>query len=287
MKFAQAMIGAQPTDWNRIAVACEEAGFDSVAVSDHMVFPGTLDSKYPYTPDGTPLFSPDEDWPDPWVAIASMAASTTTLRFFTNVFILPLRNPFVVAKAVGTAAVMSGNRVSLGIGAGWMAEEFRLAEQPFAKRGKRLDEMVDVMRTLWKGGMVEHHGEFYDFDPVEMRPAPTADVPVLVGGHSDVAFRRAAKLGDGWIGVHYPVEELLAHCESLQQAREDAGTADRPFEIIASPLAVPSTDLVEQLESVGVTTILTSAWMAQGLTAPDVDRACEMIRTYGERFIRA
>lgn len=287
MKFAQAMIGASPTDWNRIAVACEEAGFDSVAVSDHMVFPGTLDSKYPYTPDGTPLFSPDEDWPDPWVAIASMAAVTTRLRFFTNVYILPLRNPFVVAKAVGTAAVMSGDRVSLGIGAGWMEEEFRLAEQPFSKRGKRLDEMVDVMRTLWQGGMVEHHGEFYDFDPVEMRPAPAGPVPILVGGHSDVAFRRAAKLGDGWIGVHYPVDELLAHCESLQQAREDAGTADRPFEIIASPLAAPSTDLVEQLESVGVTTILTSAWMAQGLTAPDVDRAVEMIGTYGERFIRA
>ena len=286
MKFAQAMIGASPTDWNRIAVACEEAGFDSVAVSDHMVFPGTLDSKYPYTPDGTPLFSPDEDWPDPWVAIASMAAVTTRLRFFTNVYILPLRNPFVVAKAVGTAAVMSGDRVSLGIGAGWMEEEFRLAEQPFSKRGKRLDEMVDVMRTLWQGGMVEHHGEFYDFDPVEMRPAPAGPVPILVGGHSDVAFRRAAKLGDGWIGVHYPVDELLAHCESLQQAREDAGTADRPFEIIASPLAAPSTDLVEQLESVGVTTILTSAWMAQGLTAPDVDRAVEMIGTYGERFIR-
>ncbi|MFM7069393.1 MAG: TIGR03619 family F420-dependent LLM class oxidoreductase, partial [Actinomycetes bacterium] len=231
-------------------------------------------------------FSPDEDWPDPWVAIASMAAVTTSLRFFTNVFILPLRNPFVVAKAVGTAAVMSGGRVGLGIGAGWMAEEFRLAEQPFDRRGARLDEMVTVMRALWAGGMVEHHGEFYDFEPVEMRPAPAAPVPIYVGGHSGVAFRRAARLGDGWIGVHYPVDELLAHCETLRRAREDAGTADRPFEIIASPLAAPSADLIEELESVGVTTILTSAWMAQGLSAPDVDRAVDMIAAYGDRFIR-
>ncbi|MFZ4518530.1 MAG: TIGR03619 family F420-dependent LLM class oxidoreductase [Microthrixaceae bacterium] len=286
MRFGQAMIGARPLDWPRLARACEAAGFDSVAVSDHVVYPSYLSSKYPYTPDGTPLFSPDEDWPDPWVAIGAMASVTTTLRFLTNVYVLPLRNPFVVAKAVGTAAYLSEGRVGLGIGAGWMAEEFELLEQPFARRGKRMDEMVEVLRTLWAGGMVEHHGEFYDFAPVEMRPAPPAAVPIYVGGHSDIAFRRAARLGDGWLGVHYSPAELLAHCETLQHAREDAGTADRPFEIIASPLAAPSSDLVEELEAAGVTTILTSAWMAAGLNAPDVDRAEELIASYGERFIR-
>ncbi len=286
MKFGQAMIGARPLDWPRLARACEAAGFDSVAVSDHVVYPSYLSSKYPYTPDGTPLFSPDEDWPDPWVAIGAMSSVTTSLRFITNVYVLPLRNPFVVGKAVGTAAYLSGGRVGLGIGAGWMEEEFGLLEQPFRRRGKRMDEMVEVCRALWAGGMVEHHGEFYDFDPVEMRPAPPAPVPIYVGGHSDVAFRRAARLGDGWLGVHYPPAELLAHCATLQQAREDAGTADRPFEIIASPLAAPSSDLVEELEAAGVTTILTSAWMAAGLNAPDVDRAEELIASYGERFIR-
>jgi probable F420-dependent oxidoreductase len=280
------MIGASPKDWPRLAVACEQAGFDSVAVSDHVLYPETLGSKYPYTPDGTPLFSPDEDWPDPWVAIGAMSAVTTTLRFITNVYVLPLRNPFVVAKAVGTAAYLSDGRVGLGIGAGWMAEEFELLEQPFARRGKRMDEMVEVMRALWRGGMVEHHGEFYDFAPVEMRPAPPGPVPIYVGGHSDVAFRRAARLGDGWVGVHYTPEELLEHCRTLQQAREDAGTADRAFEIIASPLAAPKADLLEQLEAAGVTTILTSAWMSGGLQAPSVDQAEEMIGSYGERFIR-
>lgn len=286
MKFAQGMIGAAPRDWPRLARACEEAGFDSVAVSDHVVYPSYLSSKYPYTPDGTPLFSPDEDWPDPWVVIGAMSSVTTTLKFITNVYVLPLRNPFVVAKAVGTAAYLSDGRVGLGIGAGWMEEEFSLLEQPFARRGKRMDEMVEVIRTLWSGGMVEHHGEFYDFDPVEMRPAPPGPVPIYVGGHSEVAFRRAARLGDGWLGVHYQVDELLGYCTQLQQAREDAGTADRPFEIIASPLAVPTPDLIEELEAAGVTTILTSAWMAVGMTAPAVEQAEEMIRTYGERFIR-
>ena len=286
MKFAQGMIGAAPRDWPRLAVACEAAGFDSVAVSDHVVYPSYLSSKYPYTPDGTPLFSPEEDWPDPWVVIGAMSSVTTTLRFITNVYVLPLRNPFVVAKAVGTAAYLSDGRVGLGIGAGWMEEEFDLLEQPFARRGKRMDEMVDVIRALWAGGMVEHHGEFYDFDPVEMRPAPPGPVPIYVGGHSEVAFRRAARLGDGWLGVHYQVDELLEYCATLQRAREDAGTADRPFEIIASPMAMPTPDLIEQLEAAGVTTILTSAWMAAGMTAPAVEQAEEMIHSYGERFIR-
>lgn len=286
MKFAQALIGANPLDWPRIAVAAEEAGFDSVAVSDHVVYPSYLSSEYPYTPDGTPLFSPDEDWPDPWVAVGAMSSVTTTLRFITNVYVLPLRNPFVVAKAVGTAAYLSRGRVGLGIGAGWMAEEFELLEQPFAKRGRRMDEMVEVIRTLWQGGMVEHHGDFYDFAPVEMRPSPPAPVPIYVGGHSDVAFRRAASIGDGWLGVYYSVDELIAHCETLERVRDEAGTADRPFEIIASPLAAPSTEVCERLEAAGVTTILTSAWMAQGVAGPETtEQAIDLIGSFGDRFI--
>jgi probable F420-dependent oxidoreductase len=286
VRFCQALLGAAPRDWPTVAAAAEAAGFDSVAVSDHVVYPSYLSSKYTYTPDGTPLFSPDEDWPDPWVAIGAMSSVTSTLRFLTNVYVLPLRNPFVVAKAVGTAAHLSDGRVGLGIGAGWMAEEFELLEQPFARRGARMDEMLDVLRGLWAGGMVEHHGEFYDFDPVEMRPAPPGPVPVYVGGHSPAAFRRAARLGDGWLGVHYPVDELVAHCRTLQQAREDAGTADRPFEIIASPLAAPGADLLEQLAAEGVTTILTSAWMASGVNAPETSQALELVEAFGERFIR-
>lgn len=286
MKFSQALLGANPLDWPRIAAAAEEAGFDSVAVSDHVVYPARLDSRYPYTPDGVPLFSPDEDWPDPWVAVGAMSAVTSRLRFLTNVYVLPLRNPFVVAKAVGTAAYLSRGRVGLGIGAGWMAEEFELMGQPFARRGKRMDEMVEVVRTLWRGGMVEHHGEFYDFDPVEMRPAPPAPVPIYVGGHSEIAMRRAATLGDGWLGMYYSVEKLEQHCRTLERAREDAGTADRPFEIIASPMVTPTAENCERLEAAGVTTILTSAWMAQGVLGPDsTEQAIELIATFGERFI--
>ncbi len=283
MKFCNAMIGADPRDWNRLAAVAEEVGFDSVAVSDHVVYPSYLESKYPYTPDGVPQFSPDEHWPDVWIAIASMAAVTTELRFMTNVYVLPLRNPFVVAKAVGTAAYLSGGRVALGIGAGWMAEEFELLEQSFKRRGKRMDEMIEAMHALWAGGMAEYHGEFYDFDPVEMKPAPEDPVPVYVGGHSDIAFDRAAR-NDGWLGMYYSPEELVEHCRTLDQRRQDAGTADRPFEIIASPLAPPSPGLLEDLEGAGVGTILTSAWRAVGSDKPSGDEAEEMLRGYADRY---
>lgn len=286
MKFAQALIGADPLDWPQVAAAAEDAGFDSVAVSDHVVYPSYLTTKYPYTPDGTPQFSPDEDWPDPWVAIGAMSATTSTLRFLTNVYVLPMRNPFVIAKAVGTAAFMSRGRVGLGVGAGWMVEEFELLGQPFAGRGKRLEETVEVIRTLWRGGRVEHHGELYDFAPVEMRPVPPAPVPIYIGGQSEVAFRRAAAIGDGWLGMYCTADELVGHCATIRQAREDAGTADRPFEVIASPLVIPTPDMCDRLGSAGVTTILTSAWMAQGVERPEsTEQAIDLIGTFGERFI--
>ena len=287
MKFTNALIGAAPQHYVDLARASEAAGFDAVSLSDHMFSPKELSSAYPYTPDGKPLMLADEDWLDPWVAVGAMAAVTTTLRFMTNVYILPLRNPFVVAKAVGTAAVLSGDRVSLGVGAGWMKEEFDQLEQPYSARGKRMDEMIDVLRVLWSGGMVEHHGDVYDFDPLEMRPAPSEPIPIIIGGHSDAALRRAAERGDGWIGVAYSVEELLEHCERLRQLREDAGRADEPFEIYGSPQAAPSPDLLAELAAAGVTSILTSAQkaLAPGADRLDLSAANDAIARYGELFL--
>ncbi len=283
MKFVNGMLGAQPEDWNRLAVVAEEVGYHALALSDHVVYPSFLTSKYPYSPDGTPQFTPEENWPDVWVAIGSMAAVTTDLHFMTNVYVLPLRNPFVAAKAIGTAAYLSGNRVGVGVGAGWMSEEFDLLEQPFARRGARMDEMLEVMAKLWSGGMVEHRGEFYDFDPVEMRPAPTEPVPVYIGGHSDAAFARAAR-HDGWLGLYYSPDELIAHCATLDRIREEAGTSQRPFEIIAAPLAKPSRDLLDELAGAGVTMILTSAWLPKGIISPTGDQAEDLLRSYAARF---
>jgi len=156
-----------------LAKAADEHGYGFVATSDHVVNHETLSVDYPYTDDGARRWEPFTEWADPWVAIGAMAAVTERVRFVTNVFVLPMRNPFAVAKAVGTAAVLSGNRVVLGVGMGWNADEFALLEQPFRARGRRADEMLEVLAELWAGGWVEHHGEFYDFDRLEMSPAPT------------------------------------------------------------------------------------------------------------------
>jgi probable F420-dependent oxidoreductase len=286
VRFSNALLGADPRDYAVIAQAAEAAGFDSVALSDHVFYPEQLGSKYPYTPDGKPQFRPEEAFPDPWVAVGAMASVTTSLRFVTNVYVLPARNPFVVAKAVGTAAVLSDDRLMLGVGAGWMREEFEQLGQPFAKRGARMEEMVEVLRTLWKGGMVEHHGEFYDFDRLEMSPAPARPVPIYVGGTSELALRRAARFGDGWIGMYHPIEELTEIGAFIRAEREAAGRGDEPFDLVASPPVIPDPDTVSALEEAGVTTILTSAWMARGQKSVTRDEALTLIESYGERFIR-
>ena len=285
VRFFNHLLGSNPLDHTAIAVAAEAAGFDGIALSDHVIHPQTITSAYPYSPDGKPIYSPDENWPDPWVAVGAMSAVTERVEFITNVYVLPSRNPFVVAKAVGTAAFLSRGRVRLGVGAGWMKEEFDALGQPFAGRGRRMDEMIDVLRLLWTGEVVEHHGEHFDFDPLHIAPAPPAPVPIYVGGESDVAFKRAATRGDGWISVYNTVDELRVNCEKLQRRREDAGTADRPFDIVASPLALPTPDAVEEMAAMGVTTFATSAWIAAGKTSVGRSEAIDLVASFAERFI--
>jgi probable F420-dependent oxidoreductase len=277
---------APAANFVELAKVAEEAGFDQVSLSDHVLYPGTLDSAYPYTPDGKPMFSPGTEWPDVWVMTGALAAVTTRLTFVTHVYVLPARNPFVVAKAVGTAAFLSGDRVQLGIGAGWMKEEFDLLGQPFAGRGRRMEEMVEVLRALWRGGMVEHHGEHYDFDPVEISPVPAMPVPILVGGHSETALRRAAAIGDGWMGVYYSMEELRGYVERLERYRKEVGREHLPFEITASVLAVPTTSVCDELDEMGVTTLITSAWLMEGLDGSSLDENRDALRRFGERYIQ-
>jgi probable F420-dependent oxidoreductase len=285
MRFSNALLGIEVDDYVPVAKAVEAAGFDSVALSDHIFYPEKLTSKYPYTPDGVPQFSPDESWPDPWVMTGLLAGATTSLRFMTNVYILPLRNPFVTAKTVGTAAYLSGNRVILGVGAGWMREEFEQMEQRYERRGARTEELIEVVRTLWRGGMVEHHGTDYDFDRLVISPVPTEPVPIYVGGTSEHALRRAARYGDGWIGMYHSVDELKAICETFRREREEAGRADQPFDVVCSPKVVPRPEIVAELEEAGVTTILTSAWIAKQQHSPSLQEAIDLVSEYGERYI--
>jgi probable F420-dependent oxidoreductase len=265
VRFCQSLMFADPGQWVELTRHAEEVGFDQVSLSDHLFHPATLTSRYPYQPDGRPAFTPETPWPDVWVMAGAMASVTERIELVTNIYVLPARHPVVVAKAVGTAAVLSGGRVRLGIGAGWMREEFDVLGERFERRGARMEEQVQVLRTLWRGGTVEHHGEFYDFDPLTMAPAPAEPVPILVGGHSDRAFQRAARIGDGWVGVIYNRSELRGHLATLSRLREEAGTADRPFETVAAINdALPHPDVCAELDEMGLDTLITSAWLVAG-----------------------
>lgn len=267
-----------------LAKAADEHGYGFLATSDHVVMHERLRSKYPYTADGTPRYDPFTEWSDPWVAIGAMAAVTERLRFLTNVYVLPMRPPFAVAKMVATAAVLSGDRVALGIGMGWNADEFALMEQPFKGRGKRADEMLDVLRTLWRGGWVEHHGEFYDFDRVEMTPAPSEPIPVYVGGLSEAALRRAAR-NDGWISDLHGSDELLEICATLRRYRAEAGRADEPFAVVGSSKDAYTVDHYRRLADGGVTHLLTLPWVFYGGFTDDLGQRLDGVKRFADDVI--
>jgi probable F420-dependent oxidoreductase len=220
----------------------------------------TLTTPYPYTPDGERRWPPFTPWLDPWVTIGAMAAVTERLRFFTGVYVLPMRNPLVVAKSVGTAAVLSGNRVALGIGVGWCEEEFDLMEQPFAKRGSRTDEMLELLAELWQPGWVSHEGAHYELPRLEMSPVPTEPIPVFVGGTSDVALRRAAR-HDGWISDYLSIAEAVEVRARLDELRAENGRSHLPFSMVASVTDAVAVDDFRLAGDAGVTDILTMPWV--------------------------
>jgi probable F420-dependent oxidoreductase len=218
MKFGLAFassIGFDPASALDVTRTAEAVGFESVWGGEHVVFPSTIESAYPYRPDGKVPATPDTPIPDPLIWLAYVAAVAPTLRLGTCILIVPQRNPLVLAKEVATLDHLSGGRVELGIGVGWMREEFDALGVPWERRGARNDEYLEVLRTVWSGKHVEFHGEFVDFEPLTSTPLPPQgrDIPILVGGDSPAALRRAAKFADGFFpGEANPdrLRELIA-----------------------------------------------------------------------------
>ena len=249
----------QPVDQlPALARAADELGYHSMAVPDHVVDLEELATPYPYTPDGGRRWEHDAEWPDPWVLIGALAAVTTRLRFFTSVYVPAIRSPFQVAKSVGTAAVLSGNRVSLGVGIGWCREEFELLGEDFTTRGKRTDEALALMAELWKPGWTEFEGAFYTAPRLVMEPTPTERIPVIVGGLSEVAFRRAAR-HDGWVGDLYSTDEAIGHATRLAEVRREIG-AEGDFSVITALTDAFLPEHFERAEAGGVTDCWTMPW---------------------------
>lgn len=261
MKIWMAMAFAATDELLELCVAADRTGYHGVTFSDHLFYAEAQTSDYPYTPDGTRMWQHDTSWPDPWVTIGALSTITTRLRFTTNVYIAPARDLFSVAKQVSTAAVLSGGRVELGVGAGWSRDEFDQTGQPFATRGARLDEMIDALRELWQPGWREFHGEFHDFDKLTVEPTPPAPIPINVGGHSAPALRRVAQRGDGWIGTYYQPHEIDGVLAELSAALAVEGRDLSDVEVLLSPIAAPSVDYYRELEDKGVDGIVWAPWM--------------------------
>lgn len=248
-----------------LAKTAEDVGFDSIALPDSLFYMETAAEAYPYTPDGSRMWTADTPWVDPLIAAAAMGAVTSTLRFYTNVLKLGSRNPLLLARQVGSVANMTSNRFGFGVGIGWAPEEFEWCGVPFARRGKRVDEMIEVLKLVLAGGMVEYHGEFYDFDRLQISPAPSEPVPFYVGGHTDVALRRAARVGDGWTSAMMTLDQLKSTMSKLDTLRAEFGREGLPFEIQAVCIDRFGVDGHRELAEAGVTDNIVIPWVFDGL----------------------
>jgi probable F420-dependent oxidoreductase len=275
---------SRPDELVPLAQAGDEAGWDTMSLSDHIINPVETRKPYPYTADGSRRWDMGTPWPDPWITVGHLSAVTERLRFVTTVYILPARTPIHVAKQVGTAAVLSGNRVTLGVGMGWMEEEFEAMGTRFAQRGKRADEMIDVMRKLWTGEVVEHHGDHFDVPPLEMLPAPTARVPIAVGGVSDVALRRAAR-NDGWVSDLHTIDELAELRRKLDAYRAEYGRQDQPFAVYGSARDAWDLDGYRRLHDAGVTHLITMPWYFYAGPEATLEQKVEGIHRFAEDVI--
>ncbi|ANI41791.1 LLM class flavin-dependent oxidoreductase [Mycolicibacterium vaccae] len=256
MRFTYAEAMTDPTFYIPLAQAAEAAGYHAMTIPDSVAYPFESDSKYPYTPDGNREFLEGKAFIESFVLTAALCAVTTKLHFNHFVLKLPIRPPALVAKQAGSLAALFGNRLGLGVGTSPWPEDYELMNVPFARRGKRMDECIDIIRGLTSGDYFEYHGEFYDIPKTKMTPAPSKPVPILIGGHADAALRRAAR-NDGWMHGGGDAEDLDTLIKKLGQFREEAGTAENPdYQIHVISIDAYTADGIKRLEDKGVTDVI-------------------------------
>jgi len=245
-----------PSYYVPLAQAAEDAGYDSFLIADSISYPAESMTGYPYNPDGTREFLENKPFIEPFVLMGALSAVTTRLRFVTFVLKLPIRPPALVAKQAMSLAVISGNRFALGVGTSPWPEDYEVLGVPWARRGRRMDECIEIIRGLSSGEWFEYSGEVYSVPRIKMTPAPTEPIPILLGGHGEAALRRAARLGDGWLFAAGPGDELRRCIARLDELRREYGHEGEPFEIHASGIEAFSADGLRELEDLGVTDVI-------------------------------
>lgn len=285
MRFTYAEAMTDPTFYVPLAQAAEAAGYTSMTIPDSIAYPFESDSKYPYTPDGNREFLDGKAFVETFVLTAALGAVTTTLRFTPFVLKLPIRPPALVAKQAGSLAALIGNRLALGVGTSPWPEDYELMGVPFARRGKRMDECIEIIRGLTTGDYFEFHGEFYDIPKTKMTPAPTRPIPILVGGHAEAALRRAVR-ADGWMHGGGDPAELNRLITRLGQLREEEGKTG-PFEIHVISVDGFTLDGIRRLEDNGVTDVIVGFRVPYiiGADTEALDTKIRHLETFAEKVI--
>ncbi len=295
MRFGFHLFMVDPAEFLEIARTADEWGWDSIQVADAPFFPETTVASYPYTPDGSRFWPLDVPVLDPWVAITAMATVTERIRFVTSVLRLAIRQPLLEAKTLCSVAAISNDRLALGVGLAWMPEEFKWLGQDMKTRGARQNEAIQIIRLLQGGGMVEFHGEHYDFDRLTMAPVPKSPIPIYVGGTSRPALQRAARYGDGWIGIVHSMEEIEALAMELNDFRREFGREEQRFDIMLHCPDARSVEDIRHLEELGVTDLQVTPWAEPSIQAelgvsamrdqPPLRVKLEAIKRYSEETI--
>lgn len=252
MRFAYHATMCDPAFYMPLAVAAEDAGFDSFTLPDSICYPEESDSKYPYNGTGDREFLDGVPFLEPFVVIPAMAAITSTIRFTTSVMKLAIRQPVIVAKQLSSIAVLTDNRFVFGVGISPWPDDFAACQIPWEKRGKRMDEMMDIVRGLMTGEYFSYDGEIFQIDSMKICPAPTQPVPMLIGGHTKPALRRAALRGDGFIHAGGTSEDLKLLVDEINILRKEYGRDHLPFEIQSMGADAFSLDGIKKLEEIGV-----------------------------------
>lgn len=285
MKFWQSLAFVEMEQMVELAKFCEALGFYGVSYGDHLVTSQEQVDEYLYRDSGNVFWNPETHWPDPWVLTAALAQATSQLQFLSTIYILPLRDPLSAAKALSTAAYMSGDRVTLGAGVGWQKAEFEMVGQDFHTRGKRTDEMLEILPKLLSGEMTEYQGKYYQLPAVKMSPAVKKPLPIMIGGYAPAAMQRACRF-DGWMATSHDEQEIYPLIDTLNTIRKQQGSENKPFDIWTG-VKNPADGTHQRLAEAGVTMVNGCNFLtADGRTTlSSIDDKKRRIESFAKQFL--
>ncbi len=256
MRFAYHHSMCPPEQYTELTLKAEELGFDAVSIPDSICYPKEADPQYPYNADGSREFLEDVPFIEPFILMSYLAAKTEKLHFMTSVHKTAVHEPALIAKAVSSLAVMSNNRFSFGVGISPWFEDFQVANTQWEKRGKRLNEIIEIINGLMSGEYFGYEGEMFNLPEIKLCPVPTEKPPIIVGGHADVALKRAARLGDGWVAAGGDFESIEKMVNRIQELRKEYGRDHLPFQLQAMTQEAYSVDGIKRLEDIGITDVV-------------------------------